>query len=171
MAQRMGLPGFTGSDTFVFAGGDDQGNVAFVEALGGGAPGVGYSTVSSEVQLPVEAPVVALDMVFIDTGSLLAVATPTAVYVYAFEGETVELVGGYDLLRGEGKVLDLGFRGGDPTRLAVVGSDQSVYEFDPRADPREVAAEVRAITAERGLLPDDAVCQQFVHQPCPAGSG
>ncbi len=145
----------------------------FVKAKGGvdesGAEQ--YSTDTSDVQLPVEAPVVALDMVSIDTGSLLAVATETAVYVYAFEGEEQALVGGYDLERGEGTVLDLGFRGGDPMRLAVIGSDQSVYEFDPRADPQQVAAEVRALATERDLLLDDAQCLELVDQRCPTGAG
>jgi WD40 repeat protein len=172
-AVAAGLPGFEGSDSYVYAAGDDRGNVVFVEAMKpvGESGGVQYFPVTTEVQLPVEAPVVALDMVSIDTGSLLAVATPTAVYVYAFEGEEQALVGGYDLERGEGTVLDLGFRGGDPMRLAVVGSDQSVYEFDPRADPQQVAAEVRAVATERDLLLDDAQCQELVAQRCPTGAG
>jgi hypothetical protein len=168
-AVAAGLPGFEASSIFVYAAGDDRGNVVFVEAEK--EVGETATMLSREVQLPVEAPVVALDMVPLGIRSLLAVATPSAVYVYEFGLLEQALVGGYDLERDEGTVLDLGFRGGDPRRLAVVGSDQSVYEFDPRADPHQVAADVRAVATQRNLLLDDARCQELVSRPCPTGAG
>ena len=84
----------------------------------------------------------AVDVATTDAGAhLVAAATPRAVYVYLVAGDEAEPAGGYDLLRGEGGVLDLAFVDGDPTRLAVLHSDLFVDELDPQAPPERVAAD------------------------------
>ena len=147
--------------------------MVFVEAFTGvdetGA--VPYNTLTYEVQLPVDAPVVTLDMVSIDTGSLLAVATPTAVYVYAFEGEERAVVGGYDLERGEGTVLDLGFAVATPHDwLSSARTSRSMSSTLSPIRSRSRPSCGRS-PPSRTCSSNDALCQELVGRPCPTGAG
>ena len=143
--------------------GDDRGTVAVAVAGADEEHPV-------SIELPTVEEVVAVDVVTLDAGArLVAAATPRAVYVYVVAADEADPAGGYDLLRGEGGVLDLAFVDGDPTRLAVLHSDLFVDVLDPQVSPDDVAADLRQLAGDRGLALGDDTCQDLVGRECPPG--
>ena len=121
-------------------------------------------------QLPRTERVVAADL---GTGSndsnLLAVASATGVFVFSVDDQgdqCAELVGGFDLERDEGRVLDLAFT--EDGRLTVLESDLFVFTFDPLAAPQAVVAQIDELASSREWAFDDARCQELVGRSCPS---
>jgi hypothetical protein len=103
-----------------------------------------------------------------DGSDLAAMTTGKAVSVYRIppSGDTCDMIGGFDLLRDEGQVIDLAFDDGG--RLTTLESDLSVFRFDPVQSPAAVAADVAQRANARAWVLTDSDCQDLLGTPkCP----
>jgi hypothetical protein len=154
--------------------GDERGNLVVYEATGAVAadavepPGPGARC---DLALPVTDRTVAVAIgERADGQEMVAAATPKAVFVYEVavaDAECARLIGGFDLLRDEGTVLDVAIDG--EGRVTVLESDLNVFTFDPAMRLGDVAADVRRRSAQRGWQLTTAECQAATGSPdCPS---
>jgi hypothetical protein len=101
-----------------------------------------------------------------DGSDLAAVTTGKAVLVYRI-GDKCDKIGGFDLLRDEGQIIDLAFD--DSGHLTTLGSDLSVFRFDPLQTAAAVAGDVAQRANARGWVLTDSDCKDLLGTPkCPA---
>jgi DNA-binding beta-propeller fold protein YncE len=147
------------SDGLVVAGDHDGNLLAFqVDTAGTVATG---ADVRCAVSLPTTQPVVAVSVSSSPGAeSWAAAATDKSVLVYRLSMGTepcATLIGGYDLLRDEGQVIDLSFDA--QRRLTVLESDLNLFTFDPGAAAADVARNLAQGAQQRGWTLTAADCQ------------
>ena len=123
-----------------------------------------------DVPLPVAEPVAALR---VGRGSdeeyLAAAATRKEVFVYRISvaaNPCATLIGGFDLLRYEGEVIDLSLD--EKGQLTTLESDLNVFTFDPLVPLTDIAGNVTQLSDGSGwtLIQDD--CELLLGTPrCP----
>jgi hypothetical protein len=160
----------TSDDAPLVAAGDQQGNLlAFQVGSADAASGFG-SEIRCDVPLPVAEAVAAVSVGRGSDGEyLVAAATRKEVFVYRISvaaDPCATLIGGFDLLRDEGEVIDLALD--ENGLLTALESDLNVFTFDPLAPLTDVAGTVTQLSDDRGwtLTQDD--CQILLGTPrCP----